>query len=446
MAKKLVILGAGESGVGAAILGKKQNYEVFVSDKGAIAEKYKDVLLKNEILFEENTHSEEQILCADVVVKSPGIPDSVSLIVAIKKAGIQVISEIEFGSWFTTAKLIGITGSNGKTTTSSLIFHLLQSCGLNVGLGGNIGRSFAWQVAENDFDYYVLELSSFQLDGLDKMKLNISVLLNITPDHLDRYDYNFDKYIDSKFQIVKNVDENNVFIYNGDDKNIVKKVANVTLASPSYSFSYSKLVGRGAWLEKGCFVVDINNKLMISEEYTTLKGKHNTYNIIAALSVANVLGLRKSDLELALKSLKAIEHRLESVLILNGVEYINDSKATNVDSTWYALDSVKDNIIWMCGGVDKGNDYSLLVPLVKSKVKSMICLGVDNKKLHEAFGSIVEQIEDADSAEQAVELAAKMASRGDTVLLSPACASFDLFKNYEDRGKQFKEAINKLNQ
>lgn len=446
MSKRLVILGAGESGVGAAILGKQKNYEVFVSDMGTIAKKYKDVLLREEISFEETKHTKEQILNADVVVKSPGIPDSAPLIVELGNQGTQVISEIEFGSWYTNAKLIGITGSNGKTTTTSLTYHILKSVGLNVGVGGNIGDSFALQVATCDYDYYVLELSSFQLDGIQKLKLDVSILLNITPDHLDRYDYSLDKYIDSKFQLVKNFDENSVFIYNSDDENIVKKLQNVTLPKSVYQFSLSKLTGKGAGVKDRNILIDINNPMLISVDSVSLKGKHNSYNIMASVSAACVLGIDEKKILVAVESFQPIEHRMERVVVLNGVEYINDSKATNVDSTFYALESMDNNVIWIAGGVDKGNDYSQLIPLVKSKVYGMVCLGKDNEKLHAAFGGIVERIEDASSADEAVKRASAMAGEGFTVLLSPACASFDLFSNYEDRGRKFKEGITKLNE
>ncbi len=446
MSKRLVILGAGESGVGAAILGKQKNYEVFVSDMGTIAKKYKDVLSREEISFEETKHTKEQILNADVVVKSPGIPDSAPLIVELRNQGTQVISEIEFGSWYTKAKLIGITGSNGKTTTTSLTYHILKSAGLNVGVGGNIGDSFALQVATCDYDYYVLELSSFQLDGIKKLKLDVSILLNITPDHLDRYDYSLDKYIDSKFQLVKNFDENSVFIYNSDDENIAKKLQNVTLPKSVYQFSLSKLTGVGAGVKDRNILIDINNPMLISVDSVSLKGKHNSYNIMASVSAACVLGIDEKKILVAVESFQPIEHRMERVVVLNGVEYINDSKATNVDSTFYALESMDNNVIWIAGGVDKGNDYSQLIPLVKSKVYGMVCLGKDNEKLHAAFGGIVERIEDASSADEAVKRASAMAEEGFTVLLSPACASFDLFSNYEDRGRKFKEGITKLNE
>ena len=442
--KRLVVLGSGESGVGAAVLGKVKDYDVFVSDFGTIAQKYKDVLLKENILFEETKHTKEQILNADVVVKSPGIPDSTLLVVELKEKGITVISEIEFASWFTKAKLIGITGSNGKTTTTSLLYHILKNAGLNVGVGGNIGDSFALQVAKCDYDYYVLELSSFQLDGIESLKLDVSILLNITPDHLDRYEYSLDKYIDSKFQIIKNIDENTVFIYSNDDENIVNRLPRVTLPISSYSFSINELGSEFARVKDSKIIIDINNPLRISVDSTSLKGKHNSYNIMASVTAASVLGIQESQILTAVETFQPIEHRMERVVVLNDVEYINDSKATNVDSTFYALDSIEDNVIWIAGGVDKGNDYSQLIPLVISKVHGMICLGKDNQKLHATFGGFVKRIENAKNADEAVKKASAMAGKGFTVLLSPACASFDLFKNYEDRGLKFKQAITKL--
>lgn len=445
MSKRLVILGAGESGIGAAILGKQNEYDVFVSDMGVIAKKYKDVLINNKILFEEVKHTKEQILNADVVVKSPGIPDSSFLIAELRHKGVPVISEIEFGSWFTNAKLIGITGSNGKTTTTSLIYHILKSAGLNVGVAGNIGESFALKVATCNYDYYVLELSSFQLDGIKNLKLDISILLNITPDHLDRYDYSLDKYIDSKFQIIKNSDENSVFIYNSDDKNITEKILDITLPKSAYKFTFNELKGKGAKAKDGEILIDINSPMRISGDSLSLIGKHNSYNIMASASVASVLGIDEKKILLALDSFQPIEHRMERVVVINGVEYINDSKATNVDSVFYALESIENEVIWIAGGVDKGNDYSQLIPLVKSKVYGMICLGKENKKLHATFGDIVKQIEDAGSAEEAVLKASSMAEEGFTILLSPACASFDLFDNYEDRGNKFKQSVTKLN-
>ena len=446
MKRRLVILGAGESGVGAAVLGKQKQYDVFVSDKGAIDSKYKDILVKEGVAFEENKHTVDQIINADLVVKSPGIPNSTDLIEQLNEKGVLIVSEIEFASWYTNAKLIGITGSNGKTTTTSLVYHILQHSGLNVGIGGNIGKSFALQVAKCEYDFYVLELSSFQLDGVDKLKLDVSVLLNITPDHLDRYNNSFDEYVDSKFQIIKNSDENSVFIYNNDDTTIVNKIQQLNLLSPSYGFTSERLNGKGAGIEKGTLCIDINNPLRISEDVVSLKGKHNSYNIMASAMVASTLNIMENSIVEAISSFQPIEHRMERVMNVNGVEYINDSKATNVDSTFYALESIKSNVIWIAGGVDKGNDYSQLIPLVKSKVHGMVCLGKDNQKLHDAFGDFVDQIDNATSANEAVKKASHMAKRGYTVLLSPACASFDLFKNYEDRGEKFKQGIIKLNQ
>ena len=341
-------------------------------------------------------------------------------------------------------KIIAITGSNGKTTTASLLYHILKNAGLNVGVGGNIGDSFALQVAKCDYEYYVLELSSFQLDGIESLKLDVSILLNITPDHLDRYEYSLDKYIDSKFQIIKNIDENTVFIYSNDDENIANRLPSVTLPSSSYSFSINELGSEFARVKDSEIIIDINNPLRISVDSTSLKGKHNSYNIMASVTAASVLGIQESQILVAVETFQPIEHRMERVVVLNDVEYINDSKATNVDSTFYALDSIEDNVIWIAGGVDKGNDYSQLIPLVISKVHGMICLGKDNQKLHATFGGFVKRIENAKNADEAVKKASAMAGKGFTVLLSPACASFDLFKNYEDRGLKFKQAITKL--
>tara|TARA_B100000683_G_scaffold277879_1_gene339983 strand:+ start:8874 stop:10223 length:1350 start_codon:yes stop_codon:yes gene_type:complete len=445
VSKRLVILGAGESGVGAAILGKQEQFDVFVSDRGRIATKYKDLLLEENIAFEEGCHSEEKILTADLVVKSPGIPDRTPLVEKLRNQDVSVISEIEFGSWFTQAKLIGITGSNGKTTTTSLVYHILKSAGYNVGIAGNIGDSFALQVAKSDYEYYVLELSSFQLDGIVDLKLDISILLNITTDHLDRYNNNLSEYIDAKFQLIKNVDQYSVFFYNSDDHNIVTKLHKTERPHLSYAFSINGALENGIGLESNEIIIDINKAMRISVDRIPLKGKHNAYNIMASVSVASVLGVDKHDIMVALASFQPIEHRMEQVVVLNGVEYINDSKATNVDSVFYALESITNKIIWIAGGVDKGNDYSQLLPLVKSKVHGMVCLGKDNSKLHEVFGDIVHQITDARSAYEAVQKSSAMAEEGFTVLLSPACASFDLFENYEDRGKKFKHEIYKLN-
>ena len=446
MKQRLVILGGGESGVGAAVLGKQKNYEVFVSDVGVILPEYKKILIKEEVSFEENSHSKKLILNASIVVKSPGIPDSNLLVRELIEKDVLVVSEIEFASWYTDAKLIGITGSNGKTTTTSLTYHILKYAGLNVGVAGNIGKSFAFQVAKYDYDFYVLELSSFQLDGVDKLKLDVSVLLNITPDHLDRYNNSIEQYINSKFKILKNTDLNSVFIYNLDDKNIIRKVDNLKLLNSKFGFTLNRLNGKGAGIEKGTLSVNINSLFEIQEGSLSLKGKHNIYNIMASAMVASALNLKTDNIISAVKSFQPIEHRMERVTNINGVEYINDSKATNVDSTFYALDSIEKDVVWIVGGIDKGNDYSQLIPLVRSKVLGIVCLGKDNKKLHDVFENLVDQIDDALSAGEAVEKATSMAKEGYTVLLSPACASFDLFDNYEDRGQKFKKGIIKLNQ
>tara|TARA_Y100001954_G_C15801535_1_gene600376 strand:- start:72 stop:1412 length:1341 start_codon:yes stop_codon:yes gene_type:complete len=446
LSQKLVILGAGESGVGAAVLGKQKQYDVFVSDIGAIDPNYKRILIDEGIFFEEGVHTEKEIFNADVVVKSPGIPDSISLIKDLMEKGVQVVSEIEFASWFTNATLIGITGSNGKTTTTSLMHHILKCSGLNVGIAGNIGKSFAMQIAKCNYDFYVLELSSFQLDGIDKLKLDVSVLLNITPDHLDRYNNSFEQYTNSKFQIIRNSDKNSVFVYNGDDPTIVQKIKHLNLKVNSYSFTKEPIKNKGAGIENESICIDINNPMRISGDDISLKGKHNSYNIMASAIVACLFDLSENAIVSAIKSFQPIEHRMERVMKINGVEYINDSKATNVDSAFYALESIQNKVIWIAGGIDKGNDYTKLVPLVKSKVKGMVCLGKDNKKLHDTFKDLVEQIADASSANEAVEKASAMAKDGYTVLLSPACASFDLFKNYQDRGEKFKQGIIKLNQ
>tara|TARA_Y100000589_G_scaffold222973_1_gene210493 strand:+ start:607 stop:1947 length:1341 start_codon:yes stop_codon:yes gene_type:complete len=444
--QRLVILGAGESGVGAAVLGKQKNYDVFVSDLGVILPEYKKILIKENVSFEENSHSKNLILNASVVVKSPGIPDSNLLVKELIEKDVLVVSEIEFASWYTDAKLIGITGSNGKTTTTSLTYHILKNSGLNVGIAGNIGKSFAFQVAKYDYDFYVLELSSFQLDGVDKLKLDVSVLLNITPDHLDRYNNNIEQYINSKFKVIRNIDDNSVLIYNIDDDNISNRIKQLNLKNSTYGFTLNPLIGKGAGVENGDLYIDINNQIRIIESNVSLRGNHNTYNIMASAMIASVLNIKTDNVISAVKSFQPIEHRMERVTNINGVEYINDSKATNVDSTFYALDSIEKDVVWIAGGVDKGNDYSKLIPLVTSKVSGLVCLGKDNKKLRDVFQNLVDQIEDALSADEAVEKATSMAKAGYTVLLSPACASFDLFENYEDRGQKFKKGIIKLNQ
>lgn len=443
--KRLVILGGGESGVGTAILGKKKGYEVFVSDFGKIKNNYREVLTINGIKWEDETHTEKKILNADVVMKSPGIPDKSPIVKALIEKGIPVISEIEFASEHTKAKTIGITGSNGKTTTTMLTYHLLKSAGLNVGLGGNIGKSFAWQVAEDKYDVYVLELSSFQLDGIINYKPDIAIITNISPDHLDRYDYKYEKYIDSKFRITMNQTKNDYLIYDADDQAINDWLQNNKVKAQLIPFSVTQEFEKGAYLKDNKMEVNINEEEFIMEtEYIALEGKHNMKNAMAATSVAKLMQIRKATIRESLSNFQGVEHRLEKVLKIQNVQYINDSKATNVNATFFALDSMNTPTVWIVGGVDKGNDYSELMPLVREKVKGIICLGVDNKKIIDAFGSVVDVMIEVDNMVDAVRMSQRMTEKGDTVLLSPACASFDLFENYEDRGRQFKQAVQNL--
>ena len=442
--KRLVILGGGESGVGTALLGKEKGYEVFVSDKGTIKMKYRDVLLNNEIEFEDETHTESKILNADLVMKSPGIPDKVEIVKKIRSAEIELVSEIEFASRFSDAKLIAITGSNGKTTTATLAHHLLKM-DLNVGLAGNIGDSFAKQLHENHFDQYVLEVSSFQLDDIVDFKPSIAVLTNITPDHLDRYDYKFENYIASKFRIVENQSSDDYFIYDGDDTVISEWMKNHSIQSKLLPFSLTKTVEQGAYYRDNEITITIdNNKLTMPTENITLEGKHNIKNAMAASTVAHLLKIRKQTIRESLENFQGVEHRLEHVLKINKVQYINDSKATNVNATYFALESMDAPTVWIVGGEDKGNDYKELFPFVNEKVKAIICLGVDNSKLFEAFGNMVDTIIETQYMSEAVKIAYKVSEAGDNVLLSPACASFDLFENYEDRGRQFKNAVRNL--
>ena len=443
---KLVILGAGESGVGAAILGKQKNYEVFVSDAGIINKKYKNVLLNNEISFEEGKHSKSIIFEAGIVVKSPGISDTVQIIKEIKDRDIPIISEIEFASVFCDAKLIGITGSNGKTTTTMLVHHILKNAQLNVGMGGNIGKSFAQQIAEDKVDYEVLELSSFQLDGIKNFKPSIAIITNITPDHLDRYNYKFENYINSKFRITKNQTEEDCLIYDKEDKVISNWLINNKVKAKLLPFSTEKELEEGAFIRDNNIIIKYNNteNSIMSISTLALKGKHNTKNAMAAAMAATLLKVRQNIIRESLEDFEGAAHRLESVLKINGVQYINDSKATNVNATFYALDSMQSPTVWIVGGVDKGNDYLELMPLVREKVKAIICLGVDNQKIMKTFGNVIDLIVETAGAEEAVKVAYKIAEKGDTVLLSPACASFDLFNNYEDRGNQFKQAIKEL--
>lgn len=443
--KEIAILGGGESGVGAAILAKKEGFVPFVSDQGELKQKYKEVLLKNEIEWEEGSHNEGRILSAAEVIKSPGIPDTAPLIIKLLKQGISVISEIEFAARYCKAKTIGITGSNGKTSTTLLTYHLLINAGVKVGLAGNVGKSFAQQVAENEFDWYVLELSSFQLDGIKKYRPDISILLNITPDHLDRYEESFEKYADSKLRVAMNSTKAEKLIYCIDDESVLKAIERNKPQATLIPFSIKKTLKEGAYIDNEQLIINLNNNhFNMSIHDLALQGKHNLYNSMASGIAGRVLDLRKEVIRESLSDFQNIEHRLETVATIHGMEFINDSKATNVNSTWYALESLNKPAIWIVGGVDKGNDYSELLALVKDKVIAIICLGVDNSKIIDAFTGEMEIIEEARSAEEAVRKAYEIGKKGDVVLLSPACASFDLFENYEDRGHQFKKAVRSL--
>lgn len=440
-----MILGGGESGVGTAILGLKKGFEVFVSDFGKIKEKYKQVLINNGIEWEEEGHSEAKILSADIVMKSPGIPDNAPIVKKLREKGVKVISEIEFASKYTKATIVGITGSNGKTTTASLTYKLLKDGGLNVALGGNIGKSFAEQVSEEKYENFVLELSSFQLDGIETFAPHIAVLTNLSPDHLDRYDYKYENYIASKFRITMNQTSQDYFIYDADDVEIIKWLSQNSIKSQPLPFSVKKELNQGAFKRNNEIIIKINNTEFTMPIATIgIQGEHNVKNAMAALTVATLLRIRKQTIRESLEGFQGVEHRLEKVLKINNVMYINDSKATNVNATFFALDSMENPTVWIVGGVDKGNDYSELLPLVNEKVKAIICLGVDNEKIINAFGNVVDTIIETDSMAMAVQVAYKLAERNNTVLLSPACASFDLFENYEDRGRQFKDAVRNL--
>lgn len=442
---RLVVLGGGESGVGTAILGKKKGYDVFISDFGKIKNNYKEVLALNKLDWEEENHTEDLILNADVVMKSPGIPDKSPIVKALKKKGIPIISEIEFAYQFLDVDTIGITGSNGKTTTTMLTHHVLKQGSLNVGLAGNIGKSFAWQIAENKHEGYVLELSSFQLDGIEKFRPHIAVITNISPDHLDRYEYKYELYIEAKFRITMNQTESDFLIYDADDEAISKWLESNTVTAQKIPFSLTREVENGVYLKNDTIISNINK-----DEFTmpindlSLEGKHNVKNAMAATAVAQLMRIRKETIRESLSNFQGVEHRLEQVLKIQNVQYVNDSKATNINSTFYALDSMKTPTVWIVGGVDKGNDYSELMSLVREKVKAIVCLGVDNRKILDAFGNVVDVMVETASMQEAVKVAQKLAEKGDTVLLSPACASFDLFENYEDRGKQFKNAVQNL--
>ena len=442
---RIVVLGGAESGVGAAVLAKVKGHDVFLSDKGKIKDEYIETLRKWDIPFEEGHHTEELILNADEVVKSPGIPGTVPMVQKLRSIGTHIVSEIEFASRYDPAKKICITGSNGKTTTTSLIYYLLQNAGLNVGLGGNIGKSYAYQVATEHFDYYVLEISSFQLDDVYDFKPDIAIITNITPDHLDRYDHKMENYVAAKFNITKNLTRDDCFIFDSDDDITIGHLDNIILRCKMLPFSQEKEV------EQGAFLRDDKIVLRYEEEETdlylqelALGGKHNIYNSMAAALAAKASGIDNEVIRNSLATFQPIEHRLEPVLSIKDVLYINDSKATNIDSAWYALECQKRPVVWIVGGTDKGNDYSILDDLVREKVKAIVCLGVDNAKIHAAFGKMGKPMADALSAEEAVRKSAEFAAPGDVVLLSPCCASFDLFKNYEDRGAQFKAAVRAL--
>jgi UDP-N-acetylmuramoylalanine--D-glutamate ligase len=444
--QRLVILGGGESGVGTAILAKQKGYDVFVSDFGEIKDNYKDVLKQYEIKWEDNKHTEDLILNADVVMKSPGIPEKAAIVKKLLEKGIPVISEIEFASKYTQAKTIGITGSNGKTTTTMLTYHLLKSGGLNVGLGGNIGKSFAWQVAEDNYDCYVLELSSFQLDGNIDYRPDIAIITNISPDHLDRYEYKYENYIASKFRITMNQTENDYLIYDADNEAISNWFKQNKTKAKLIPFSLTQIFENGAFI-KNDDTMDIiinNEEFEMKTGDVSLEGKHNMKNAMAATAVAQLMKIRKQTIRESLSNFQGVAHRLEKVLKIQNVQYINDSKATNVNATFFALDSMTVPTVWIVGGVDKGNDYTELMSLVREKVKAIICLGVDNKKIIDAFGNVVDMMVEVDNMRDAVITAKHIAEKGDAVLLSPACASFDLFQNYEDRGNQFKVAVQNL--
>lgn len=444
MTKRIVILGAGESGAGAAVLAKKQGFDTFVSDMSAIKENYKTMLNERGIAWEEGKHTEELILNADEIIKSPGIPNEAPIIMKLKERGIPIISEIEFAGRYTNAKMICITGSNGKTTTTSLIYHIFKKAGLNVGLAGNIGQSLAYQVAECNYDYYVIELSSFQLDNMYKFHANIAVLMNITPDHLDRYEHKMQNYVDAKFRIIQNQTENDAFIYWNDDPIIQKELTKYGIHGQNYPFAENKKEDEVAYIENNQVHFTEPISFNMEQEELALTGKHNLFNSMAAGISANIAGIRKECIREALSDFEGVEHRLEKVCRVRGVEYINDSKATNVNSCWYALQSMKTKTVLILGGKDKGNDYSEIAELVKEKCSGLIYLGLHNEKLHKFFDGFGLPVADVQSMQDAVDAAYKMAKKGETVLLSPCCASFDLFKSYEDRGEQFKKCVRNL--
>ena len=444
--ERIVILGAGESGTGAAILARSKGFDVFVSDAGKIKPFYRDLLDEYQVIYESGGHTERLIMNATEVIKSPGIPESAPIIKLVRKKEIRIVSEIEFAGRYTNAKKICITGSNGKTTTTSLIHHMMRKAGLNVGMAGNVGRSFALQVATEAYDYYVLELSSFQLDGMYQFKADIAIMLNITPDHLDRYDYNFQNYVDSKFRVTQNLTEEEYFVFCSDDEITIKELEKIVTRAEQLPFAYQKKEHDVAWVEHDeelhIEFDDVDFSMSVQE--LALKGRHNTYNSMAAGIAGNVLKIRNEVIREALMDFQGVEHRLETVMKVHGINFINDSKATNVNSTWYALESVKGNTVLIVGGVDKGNDYSELNNLVENKVKAIVCLGKENDRVIKAFSGKVESIVESGNMEDAVKAAYFLARDGETVLLSPACASFDLFESFEDRGRQFKDAVRGL--
>lgn len=444
MKNRLVILGGGESGAGAALLGLRKGWDVFLSDRGSLKDKYRSELQGWGVPFEEGTHTPELILNADLVIKSPGIPDTAALVVQLKAKGTPIISEIEFGLRYTSAKTIGITGTNGKTTTTLLTYHILKKAGFNVGLAGNVGTSLARQVAENSFDHYVIELSSFQLDGMFESRINIAVLTNITPDHLDRY-AGMAEYTASKFRIAQNQTASDAFIYCADDPSTREAIGQASIVAQKFPFSLETPVTEGAHCTETDLIISLNNsQFTMNIHDLALQGRHNAYNSMAAGIAARLLDIRKETVRESLSDFVNVEHRLERVLKVHNIQFINDSKATNINSTWYALECMNTPVIWIVGGVDKGNDYSMVMDLVKEKVKAIVCLGTDNSKIHKAFAGVVPTIIDTISAQEAVRAAYYLGKKGDTVLLSPACASFDLFENYEDRGHQFKAAVRAL--
>jgi UDP-N-acetylmuramoylalanine--D-glutamate ligase len=443
--KKIVILGAGESGAGSAILAQKKGFDVFVSDKGEVKQNYKDILDKNNIRWEEGKHTEKEIFSAFEVIKSPGVREDAPIVVQLYKKGVPVISEIEFAGRYATGIKICVTGSNGKTTVTNLIYHILKKAGKNAAMTGNVGNSFAMAVAEGGYDYYVIELSSFQLDGMFSFKADIAVLMNITPDHLDRYDHNLQNYIDSKFRITQNLTKSEFLIYWADDPIIKSELAKKNYGMTLLPFSADSKEGMTAYIENNEVIIDYHTKTnLMTIHDLALKGRHNIFNSMAAAIAGKVLTIRKDIIRESLSDFQGVEHRLEPVITVCGINFINDSKGTNVNSTWYALECMETDVVWIAGGVDKGNDYSELFPVVKQKVKAIVCLGKDNKKIVDSFKEIVPTIVETSSMDEAVKSSYYLAKKGQTVLLSPACASFDLFNNYEDRGRQFKQSVRNL--